>query len=229
MKLNFLSLNPKDVEIVLNKQIRQSFLSETDRILEVAKNPISIELDPLTKEKLKKREILIKLGFVNSKDVIDIEKESKKAFFFEEQNKMKAVLVEAIAYFKEKYPDYKFITETSVITLCAKYGLTFDIIQNYTGEIPIKILNQLQTMNVDRSDDCYEIHGALGRYYMNIDAVEKRYPSQEYTQLCPLSIIAERKKFKNTKANDPEIKDYEPIVLKPVFFANEKHYLIVAI
>jgi hypothetical protein len=55
---------------------------------------------------------------------------------------------------------------------------------------------------------------------------------QEFSGKCPLEIVAPLIDFNMT---DSEIKDFkiskieipDPIVLKPVYFNNQKHYLIV--
>lgn len=163
----------------------------------------------------------------------------------------KKELINAIEYFSFKYPNYKFITEESVLKICNNYGLVYGPVNLYTGTVPDKNLKHIEEFQVAIEDQCYikTIESAYGfdsrirKNYLSKNSVEsqqkqnsdlRKYAYQDIIHFnkALLEIAAPKKDFnmegyevKNFKISKIEIPD--PIVLYPVVFNNQKHYLIV--
>lgn len=262
-KKNSAVLEPKVVtkgrsnnEII--EEIHETFYTEVDRLLASAMNANKIET---TKQELiDKCSRLKKLGFTNTKEVKEAEVEISRLDNLKIDNDKKKNLIEAINYFSQKYPNYKFITEESVKKICAKYNLIYGGIDRYIGEVPDKNLKHIEDFKVVENDECYfeediYIGGmGVGRYtirkeYKSFEKWAKDQSRKEemgkyklnsgfagslrtVDMKCPLEIAAPIKDFnmqgmevKDFKISKIEIPD--PIVLKPVIFNNQKHYLIV--
>jgi len=229
------------------EEIHESFYSEVDKLLASAK--VLNSLDTNKQNLLDKCERLKALGFTNTKEVKEAQEEINRLSALERENKSKKQLTEAINYFSIKYPQYKFITEESVKNICEKYGLVYGEISKYIGTVPDKNLKQMEDFKVSESDECYshnEYHEYFGKVYNKHYLTLHEYTKNEKDKLqephnpyistenlkCPLEIVAPSKDF-NLK--DSEIKDFkiskieipDPIVLKPVIFGKQKHYLIV--
>lgn len=225
------------------EEIHTSFYTEVDNLLLEAKNINSLNSDK--QELIDKCKRLKSLGFKNSKEVIEGEKEISRLKLLDEENKNKKDLFNAIEYFSMKYPMYKFITEDSVKKICEKYNLIYGEIENYIGTVPTKNLEQIENFKIKNEDKCF------------IKLVESSWRSVKeiisYTKMqmlinqrvnkwgvydnslsfeAPLEIVAPLKDF---NIENMEIKDYkiskieipDPVVLKPVLFNNKKYYLIV--
>lgn len=191
------------------------------------------------------------LGFARAKEVVEGEEEIRRIEKLEKENEEKKDLIEAIKYFRDKYPIYKFITEESVERICEKYGLVYGGISNYIGTVPDKNLKHMENFKISDADTCYSItesrmYSSPKTQYANEDGYErekrnyfdielsKRISSSYYKSFnkCPLEIAAPMQDFdmqgktvekhKIVKAPVPD-----PIVLQPVIFKNKKHYLIV--
>lgn len=237
----------------LIEEIHENFFTEVDKLLAEAK--ISRSLDTDKQELIDKCERLKKLGFTNTKEVKEAEAEIERLKQLKIENENKATLIQAIEYFSVRYPQYKFITEDSVLKICNKYGLVYGEISRYIGDVPEKNLRHIEQFEVDVKDECfYYEHGysdwRIGRRTISkkyIDNAENEkmdnrnkenhlmsldFRSFEINTKCPLEIAAPVKDFnmegmevKNFKISKIEIPD--PVVLKPVIFGGQKHYLIV--
>ena len=157
------------------------------------------------------------------------------------------MLLEAISYFSQKYPNYKFITEGSVKKLCEKYNLFLGISSQYTGVIPEKNLSYIENFRVEQKDQCYlfiidEINHAPEIIPSSLEDIPKwvnkykhykygSYGSTEYHK-APLEIVAPLKDFSleahKTKGHKIiKVSVPDPVVLYPVVFKETKYYLIV--
>jgi hypothetical protein len=225
------------------EEIHTSFYTEVDNLLLEAKNINSLNSDK--QELIDKCKRLKSLGFYNSKEVIEGEKEISRLKLLDEQNKNKKDLFNAIEYFSMKYPMYKFITEDSVKKICEKYNLIYGKIENYIGIVPTKNLEQIENFKIKNEDKCFTESIESGwRTNKEIISYTKAQMLVKQTKdkwgihhnllffEAPLEIVAPLKDF-NMK--NMEIKDYkiskieipDPVVLKPVLFNNKKYYLIV--
>lgn len=247
-------LRGKTVNEVI-EEIHETFYSEVDKLLASAK--IANSLDTDKQDLIDKCERLKALGFTNTKEVKEAEAEIKRLDELKRDNEAKKNLIEAINYFSFKYPNYKFITEKSVEKICAKYNLVYGAIDKYIGTVPDKNLKHIEDFRVLEDDECYvheELY--FGGFTGDGRSVRKEYKTaksffktreeeeymmrmalhrmhyREINMKCPLEIAAPLKDFnmegsevKGFKISKVEIPD--PIVLKPVIFNNQKHYLIV--
>jgi len=218
-------------------QIHDEFYTEVDKLLEFAK--VLKPLDTVKQEVIDKAKRLEKLGFINTKNSDLAREESKRLQELQVENSKKQELKEAILYFSNKYPLYKFITEDSVRKICEKYNLTYGEVGLYRGDVPDKNLKEIENFKVDKEDLFY-------RYSDNHRGTHKTNYCYEEIKLklddkwdnitdrykLPLEIAAPLKDFnssgmevKNFKLSKIEIPD--PIVLQPVLYKRTKHYLIV--
>lgn len=85
------------------------------------------------------------LGFHATKEV----EAFNKVIEIREKN---ANLAKEIAYYREKYPMYKFITEDAVREICRKYGLIYGKVSQYVGFVPENKLMQMEQFSIDPAD-----------------------------------------------------------------------------
>ena len=233
----------------LVEEIHEAFYTEVDRLLADAQ--IKVAKPEYDKEIFKRGQRLNKLGFGNTKTAIvtqDIEtKNWNKRIEQDEKN----ILRDTILFFSQKYPQYKFITEKSVKSICEKYGLVYSSASNFIGDVPEKNLQEIENFKVGvdylpvligyrmwqdepielRFYSKQEVEGFLkkGRksdWYESYEEVREQ-PISTFEIVAPLSDFnLGDKEIKNFKlVNKPPKED--PIVLQPIFYENQKHYLIV--
>ena len=233
------------------EEIHETFYTEVDRLLEQAK--ISKSLDTDKQDLIDKCNRLKALGFNNTKEVKEATLELERLDILKKENEENKQLIEAVNYFSFKYPNYKFITEDSVIKICEKYNLVYANCDKYIGTVPSKNIKDMENFKIDDADYCYsESYGnfmssqrTVKRYLNNNtiqeeskrrlhDRIESYYPQMTtfITNICPIEIVAPLKDFdmdksevSNFKISDIEILD--PVVLQPVFHNGNKHFLIV--
>lgn len=158
-----LSIITKQVEVIpeannvndLIDEIHETFYTEVDRLLNEAKITHSLETDKA--QSLEKAKKLKLLGFSNSKTVKEAKNEEKRIESLEQQNQEKQILLAAINYFSQKYPQYKFITEDSVKKICGKYNLVYGEAFKYIGDVPDKNLKDIENFRIDEIDECFSI------------------------------------------------------------------------
>lgn len=134
------------------EEIHDTFYTEVDRLLAEAK--ISRSLDTDKSELISKRDRLVALGFTNTKEVKEANAEIQRLELLKQENEKKKNLIEAINYFSMKYPNYKFITEQSVLKICEKYNLVYGAIDKYIGTVPDKNLKHIEDFKVLEEDEC---------------------------------------------------------------------------
>lgn len=239
------SAQKSTVEII--QEIHETFYSEVDRLLVYANQFNSLDTDK--QDLVSKCNRLKELGFAKTQEVIEGEKEIRRIEDLKKENIEKEDLIEAINYFSNKYPIYKFITEDSVKKICEKHGLVYGDVKDYKGTVPDKNLKQIEDFKISEDDMCYfyqEIYNLIGyslsaRY---IDKKELECLSVNFVEFdneklitrklgkCSLEIAAPQTDFdmsgkivETRKIINAPIPD--PIVLQPVFFNGKKHYLVV--
>ena len=144
--------NQTTAEII--EEIHESFYTEVDRLLEEAK--VLKSLDTEKQDLIDKRNRLVALGITNSKEVKEAQKELDRLSYLDRENKHKESLKEAIEYFSFKYPNYKFITEESIVKICKRYGLIYGSIDKYIGAVPDANLKHIEDFKIDEGDRCIE-------------------------------------------------------------------------
>lgn len=228
--MRLLKSNKKLVE-----EIHETFYTEVDRLLEEAKKPHSLKTDK--QELIDKSNRLMSLGFASAKEVDSAKIEKERLAKLKKENEEKESTIRAIQYFTVKYPQYKFITEESVLKICNKYGLVYGEVSKYTGTVPDKNLKHIEDFRIHEDDECYRLwirHYGISR---SKKIVSKRY-CDDYNDgvavpsVLPLEIAAPKDDFdlRGMKVENfklTKIKVPDPVVLKPVMFEDKKYYLIV--
>lgn len=229
-KLSIKTKNIVKTDEQLIAEIHEDFNTEVDRLLEEA----SIKKSAQDEENiLGKAERLSKLGFNKTKINSKAQEFSKKAGEIEEEVKSNNKLIEAIVYFTNKYPQYKFITKDSVLRLCKKYNLILGGVGEYIGGVPEKNLQDIEAFKVNEEDEAYQVDYGFGDNYFYSQEESKRrikYRMSHIPRLCPFSIVAPQKDFdirQDQKVSNFQIVPKDPIVLKSVYYGNERYFLIV--
>lgn len=134
------------------EQIHEDFYTEVDKLLAEANITVEVDVD---RDIINKSNDLKGLGFHNTKEVKRGQQEYDTLNSAKVENEKKKELIEAITYFSQKYPHYKFITEDSVKKICNKYGLVYGEVSRYLGEVPDKNIKDMQRFKVDHEDKNY--------------------------------------------------------------------------
>lgn len=112
------------------QEIHNEFFNAGDKLLATAK----AFLNTPTKVSDEKVSQLNEFGFTKSKDVVyDLENEIQTT-------KEK---IEAINYFRTKYPNYKFIDDKAAKKICKKYGLVLGEVSLFKGFVPQKNIDDI--------------------------------------------------------------------------------------
>lgn len=239
--LNIFKTEPKVDNTGLIAEIHNTFYTEVDRIKKFALDKHSLETG--SQELIEKGKRLSALGFVSTQEVKESQKETNRLSELKKENLKKESLVRAIDYFSFKYPHYKFITEDSVKKICGKYGLIYGQIRYYKGTVPDINLEHIEKFEIANEDKCYSItvrrrwefgDDSSNTYFVNHETYlnTRMRMGSEYNSksICSMEIVASSKDFDMTRM---EVKDYklsaipDPIVLQPVYFEDNKYYLIV--
>ena len=233
-------------------EIHETFNTEVDRLLLEAGIQKSIpDLDQTLKSKAER---LRKIGFNNTIEANLDSKQQSKSNEVKWDNAKKNGFISVINYFSNKYPMYKFITEDSVKKICEKYNLVYGEVGNYIGDVPEKNLIEIENFKLDEVDELWISanvfygRGGVTTSFRNLSKKDAEKYSNERTQykfsdhgrreeisynIANMEIAAPLKDF-NTRGM--EIKDFkinqkieipDPVVLCPVFYKNEKYYLII--
>lgn len=225
------------------KEIRETFYTEVDRLLEQANLKVVTKiLDEPFRERAK---ALSELGFLNHPHVNECKEKEAKERALEYENGMKDVLIEAIRYYTQKYPQYKFITFDSVGKICKKYGLIYAPVNYFIGEIPQKNLEHMVSFKIDPLDKAVlsRRHGVdFMDFEKQIDNPDRytgttyKVDTTDYTEVgiygkvytrnvefAPLIIAAPRKDFGNfpygsriDEKTGALVIPQDPIVIQPV-------------
>lgn len=237
-------LSQKEMNALID-EIHESFYTEVDKLLAHAK--VKLSTDTTKQALIDKCNRLEALGFTQTKEVVEARKEIQRLNTLEIENEKRSKLTEAINYFSNKYPQYKFITEESVKKICEKYNLVYGSIANYRGTVPDENLRQMENFSIKEQDKIY-LQGYRGTFsgqtkYEAIDL--KTYKDRSQSDIWArhgnfsykeafLEIAAPAKDFdmtgmelNGTKIVAKPIEIPDPVVLQPVIYDGVKHYLIV--
>jgi len=144
------------------QEIHDTFYSEVDELLKQA--GITLSLETQHSEIIEKYERLQKLGFINTKEGKIAIEEKNRLEALRKENLSKKELSDAIHYFSNKYPLYKFITEESVNRICFKYNLVYGPVSLYTGTVPDKNLKQIESFKIKIEDRAFCVEHEKVRY-----------------------------------------------------------------
>ncbi len=92
-----------------------------------------------------KLNLLEKLGFTNTTEYVNYEVKKKEKEQVESERRI-------IAYYKRKYVLYKYISESGVREICQKYNLVVGRLNDYTGFVPEKNLEEISKFKIDTTD-----------------------------------------------------------------------------
>lgn len=220
--------NLSNSEIV--KQIHDEFYSEVDELLRKAGIMHRTELNK--NPGLEKAERLRKLGFKNNRLVKGLEMEEEFIEENKQENEEKKFLSDAIMYFSQKYPMYKFITIESINKICDKYGLCYSTVDNYIGDVPDENLKQIENFKIAKEDIGYTDDRTDVNYNHGISYSYKKYAKKAYKWKrgyvkFPLVIVAPESDFDmrsglERRGNALGRKIEDPIVLQPVVYESKE-------
>lgn len=230
------------------EKIHKTFNTEVNRLLKDAETLTPISDSDL--RLLEKAHTLKELGFENAKEV----KKGNDLIKIAQTNQIKERTKKAINYFSQQYPQYKFITEDSVRSICDKYRLTRIEVKHYIGEVPDKCLQHLIDFKIKEEDKAYYSYFESSdptshsnsknknivnyhQYKLDLQNIEEL--NAEMNRLnglggmtiipCHLEICVNASGFDlfNRGVNKIIPINNHPVVLQPVLFEGQKYYLIV--
>lgn len=190
------------------------------------------------------KEVLEDWGFTNTKVGEKLKKQQeefrKRYKAVEEHN----VIVSAAAFFKEYYPDYKFITEAAIFEVCKKYNLFIGESEWFVGDIPDKNLEDMKNFRIDDEHACYvrQERDSMGIYhtrkhlnYRQYLNERTSYRSNTRTRKHPVMIAAPIADFDLTgiEINEETRELYkkpapiDPVVFFPVQHWDRRFFLII--
>ena len=144
----------------LVREIHNEFDTAGDNLLKQAQ----AILEKIAKENIdetleKKAKFMEDIGFTNSKLVIDINNKKMNIKKIKDNAESDAQIV---MYYKDKYPNLKFLKESDLDIICKKYNLVYAPIQNYIENVPDKNLNDIAKAQVlDKKDEI------IAKYFYN--------------------------------------------------------------
>jgi len=168
---NILKRNYPEMTVKIHKE----FYNAADKILAEAKGILSqVEGEEVEMEKVDRMQ---KIGFRQAKQVEEVKKFAEQVELSKEQREM-------VLYYQEKYPLFKFITETEVKSICERYGLVCGEINRFTGFVPEKNLQEIENFKGLDKEDCKYIRITNTRFSGDIEeeASLKEYERQMYRQ-----------------------------------------------
>ena len=233
-------------------EIHEAFYHEVDVLRKYAEvlTPLPTPT-PVDDRLLYKADKLKSLGFSNSKVVKLSTEEQRKIDKIKCENEVKNDIINTINYFSNKYKNYTFIPEESVIKLCKKYNLMCSYSINYIGDVPDYNLKCIENINIDEKDEVWARSKYLGggdTHRIEISSDEAKeviedmaydlgvYNKLEYCEpyKAGLEIIAPLSYFDTAHINIDKLDlnyeiniVYAPILLCPVYYNDTKHYLII--
>ena len=231
----------------LVQEIHDSFENEIHAVLEDLS--IRKELETANENLQVKCDQLKSLGFVNTPEVLAIEKLKEENNKKIKENERKQKMHDGILYFQQKYPLYKIITLDSLKMLCEKYQLGYAAISGFAGVVPQKNLYAMLEFKIDQTDKAILRHGSwwgdkapsesqIVEAHRNLDFItsynySKKRLDNPGALFSPLIIAAPPKDFtddyqKNKFGKMEPIKNLEdPIVMQPVEYNDFIYCLII--
>lgn len=216
---NEVVIKPPVSTIVTAEQVQHDFNTISDRFVS--------EVSLKTQADVERANRLRSLGFYNAKtkdaDNYASAREVSKLYGDEQ------FLFQAANYFKQKYPQYKFITHTQVVFLCKKYDLLFSEVNNYIGQIPDLNLKQVEDFKIDTCDTLAWLQVPPELYGIGAGDLAGKYslPGLELATIvrtkASMQIVAPQKllNMEGKKVLNYQVVPEDPIVLQPVYYNKE--------
>ena len=159
---------------------------------------------------------LAKLGFTATREVVMAEETLH-------ERRLSERTVELVSYYREQYPLYKFITESQVKDICAKYKLIYGKVSQYIGFVPEAKLKIMEDFALKEKDALhYRVDGWGTRKNSPIDYETFKdnkdvcYTDREFLIAAPTKDfnINPSQTVRNYQIEDKPVPD--PVVLAPV-------------
>jgi len=149
------------------EQIHREFETASDRLVTEAEQTIkqseeNIKNTDDKKDLLEKSKRLQNLGFNQSNQVSEAKITEDEISDNESKIKKSKEDTETVLYYKKNYPDYKFITEEQVETICKKYNLVCGENSRYSGFVPEKNLKEIEKFIKKYKFDVFEFIPYIG-------------------------------------------------------------------
>lgn len=193
--------DPKEVVA----EIHAAFDNSTHELLTAANKVLADEKD------ISKGDRLQKLGFSCSVS-------AKEAVSDIQNKKFNKGLADHIAYYQTWYPNYKFITEWAIATICKKYSLVFGNAFWYKGDVPEKNIAEIENFKL-RDEDSFTYKLIDDEYTNERGEVIKHkgyYKPDVYS----------RSSFVNLTGKDcTNLKDIEPFKICAPIKDFDEHYI----
>lgn len=207
------------------------------------------ELERIGSKLEARHEALKALGFINTPDVLEVERLEKENADRIKQMADNDEILKGIEVMSMKYPTLKVITLDTLKKVCKKYGLAYGAARCYTGSIPQKNIDDMLRAKIEKNDRA--LLNELEFYAKElaettIERAEKELrfaPSQEYMKKhydehslawAPLVIAAPSKYFKDLvgvrddgAASFVTARDEDPIVMQPVSYKDRVYMLVI--
>lgn len=209
-----------------NNKIIQEIHDSYDSSVELLLNKAKSILEKAEKEDTEVSRRLLSLGFLNSKKAV-----SGKKMLEEKEKALE--LSKLISKYQQKYPFHKFITMEKVKEINQKYGLICVPAHLYTGDIPLKNLEEIENFKCDEEDSTFSAHWEIGKYstttnFVNKKDIEeakkgigsrslKKSEEEPFYISCPPSDVKKDPNYRIVGTFAVKMEKIEdPIVLKPV-------------
>lgn len=219
----------------LIEKIHNEFQTEVDRILAEAK--ISVPEIPIDENLLNRANRLRAIGFHSAKEIQEVRDWERRNQENKWKNDRKRQLVDAVNYFSEKYPNYKFITKDRVLAICEKYNLHMGPVRNFTGDVPDENIRVMEVFEIEEGDKASEEIGTMPRFTnFNGSTWDHRLAGlQTFYGPAGLQICAPLSQFnkdglavdQKTRTLVRKVEIPDPVVLQPVNYKGETYYLVV--
>ena len=210
------------MSIKIIQEIHNSYDSSVEILLKEAK----MILENSSKKDAELSQRLTSLGFLNSKKAVA----GKKAA---EEMDAALKLSHLISNYQQKYPFYKFITMDMVKKINEKYGLVCVPAHLYTGDIPVKNIEEIERFRCDEEDKTFSIEWNIGKYNTTTNFVNKKDVDEAKKGIGSMSLKKSEEEpfYISCPPSDAELgrgyrisgtfavkmeKIEDPIVLKPV-------------
>jgi len=141
----------EETEQDIIKAIHKDFDEASEKALNDAKEILA------QGESEEKEEILglADVGFTSLREVQEVKQQEQKV-------EMSKDIAEKINYYIAKYPNHKYISKQSVVSICKKYGLILGESSNYIGTIPKENRKDILAFKIEDADKLYKRYDMWG-------------------------------------------------------------------
>lgn len=165
-------------------ELHNEFMTAGDTLLKKAEEILKTEVK-INPAKIARLEAF---GFKSSKDATVLKDDKKEKTHYQK-------IIEAINYYRVKFPNYKFIPSETVKSICEKYGLVSGEAHQYRGFVPDKNLTEIEQF--------FELHPDMRYSYFK---KESDLEKGSWMSLLPNRVQIEKEEYDELIAKQPQIK-----------------------